>query len=248
MKLEQKNCNEYHIVKKNLFKGMSIDANQIKSAFNFAYEMCFGAGYHRDHRSGGQIIRKGGELFSNTFQGKLSEIVLCDFFLQKNSKVNKPDFSINGKGIWDEVDLIVNEKKINVKSAAFFSNLLLLETKDWNENAEYLPNKNIVTSNNYDYFILIRIKPDVKLILTTNHLFCSNEIEKESLLNLIMNEKWFYDIAGCCSSETIKYIIKNNYVLPQNALLNGKIKMDAENYYIQSGDLKSIDLLMDKIK
>jgi hypothetical protein len=248
MKLEFKNNNEYYINKSKSFKGVAINNSQIIKAFDFAYDMCFGLGHHRNHRTGGQINRKKGELFSNTFQGKLSEIVLYDLFLSKGINTSEPDYSVNGKGIWDDVDLIINNKKINIKSAAFFSNLLLLETKDWNENAEYLPNKNISSSSNYDYFILVRIKPDIKNILTTNRLFYSNDIEKETLFNLTINEEWYYDIAGCSSHNTIKYIIKNNYILPQNSLLNGKIKMDAENFYIQSGDMKDIDLLISNIK
>lgn len=248
MKLELKNNNEYYINRGNVFKGIEIDKNQFIKAFDFAYEMCFGTGHHRNHRSGGQINRKSGELFCNTFQGKLSEIVLYTSFLNKGVNITEPDFTVSGKGIWDDVDLIINNKKINVKSAAFFSNLLLLETKDWNEKGEYLPNINISSSSNYDYFILVRIKPDIKNILTSNRLFYSNDIEKETLLNLIIDKQWFYDIAGSCSSDTIRYIIKNNYILPQNSLLNGKTKMDAENYYIQSGDLKNIDLLLDNIK
>jgi len=43
-------------------------------------------------------------------------------------------------------------------------------------------------------------------------------------------------------------VIDNKYVLPQNSLLNSKIEMDAENYYIQAGDLKSITNLIKKVK
>jgi hypothetical protein len=42
---------------------------------------------------------------------------------------------------------------------------------------------------------------------------------------------------------TLMHLIKNNYILPQQALLNGKIKMDATNYYIQSGDMREIEEL-----
>jgi hypothetical protein len=134
---------------------------------------------------------------------------------------------------------------MNVKSAAFFSNLLLLETKDWDSEANYIPNiSDLNSTSKYDYFIFVRVKPN------TNSLFSKGE-EKEILEKEIVANEWFFDIAGCCSQKTLKFVIKNNYILPQNSLLNGKVKMDAENYYIQSGDLKPIDDLiniLNKIK
>jgi ABC-type enterochelin transport system substrate-binding protein len=41
-----------------------------------------------------------------------------------------------------------------------------------------------------------------------------------------------------------KQIISNKLVLPQNALLNGKIPMDAANYYMQSGDMRDLEALI----
>lgn len=61
-----------------------------------------------------------------------------------------------------------------------------------------------------------------------------------SLWQEIEKAVWFYDIPGCCSVKTIRHIIKNQYVIPKNALLNGKTKMDAENYYIQSCNLHNV--------
>ena len=39
---------------------------------------------------------------------------------------------------------------------------------------------------------------------------------------------------------TLKYLIEKNFVLPQNSLLNGKTKMDSENFYCQLGGMKNI--------
>ena len=82
---------------------------------------------------------------------------------------------------------------------------------------------------------MVRVKPDIKALLRKNRLFYSNDISKSVLLELVNNESWFYDFGGCCTMETVKYIIAEKYILPQNALLNGKTKMDAENFYIQRG-------------
>ena len=182
------------------------------------------------------------EIFKNTLQGKIAEILLYNYFLNNGIKCKDVDYSVSGKGSWDDTDLVYKNLKISVKSAAFYSNLLLLETKDWDTNGRYIPNiDNPDVADIYDYFILVRIKPN------TNSLF-NGSTDKKTLKKQIESNKWYYDITGCCSLTTLKFIIQNNYILPQNALLNGKIKMDAENYYIQSGYLKSIRSLLNILK
>ena len=75
----------------------------------FSFNMTFGQdGEHRNHRSGGQHHRKKGEIFCDTFQGKLGE-----FFVYQNIKntglmSNKPDIQTWELGKWDDVDLIIN--------------------------------------------------------------------------------------------------------------------------------------------
>ena len=54
--------------------------------------------------------------------------------------IEEPDLGVYEAGIWDDVDLIVNNRKISVKSAAHFSQLLLLEADDWDEHGYYIPN------------------------------------------------------------------------------------------------------------
>ena len=46
----------------------------------------------------------------------------------------------------------------------------------------------------------------------------------------------------------LQEVIKNDYILPQNSYLNGSTRMDAENYYIQAGDLLDIKFLNEKLK
>lgn len=241
------NDKSYTINRKKLFNGLLIQSTDLRKAFDFAYEMCFGEGHHRNHRTGGQYGRKNGELFCNTFQGKLAEIVLYNFFILNGIECTEPDFGIYDESVWDDTDLTVKGKKINVKSAAFFSNLLLLETKDWNSLGQYLPNLNAGTTSNYDYFILVRIQPDVKKLLRDNRLYYSNEVSKDNLEQIIFKETWKYDIAGYISNEELIQAISNRDVIPQNSLLNGKIPMDAENFYIQSGDMKYIKELIKSI-
>ncbi|PKQ65532.1 hypothetical protein BZG02_00560 [Labilibaculum filiforme] len=249
MKLECKNSVDYYISCKSDFKGIFIDKSVLVTCFDFACNVVFGDGHHRKHRSGGQYSRKNGELFANTFQGKLAEFVTYQEFVKNGfSGLKKPDLGVYGKGIWDDADLEYRGKKINIKSAAFFSNLLLLEAKDWNSDGEYIPNLENSSCQDYDFFLLVRIKPDLKNRLRKQKLFYTNEIDLDLLKEMILGEQWSFDFAGVCSQQTIKYIIRENYLLPQNSLLNGKIKMDADNYYIQCGELKDFDFLVRELQ
>lgn len=220
----------------------------IARVFDFAYAMTFGEGEHRDHRTGGNIRRKKGQIFINTFQGKLSELAIYNAFSQFNKtaykKLSNPDFDVYGLGEWDDSDIILEETKFSVKSTKFYGNLLLLETKDWNVNGEYIPNLNTDKNSIYDYFILVRIKPDAEKLMSSRKFLYLNEINKEELYLLIKSVNWEYDIVGYITNEDLKSLIANDFILPQNAMLNGKIKMDAENYYVQSGDMKDFQQLI----
>lgn len=242
MKLTKQD-NNYHLNSKKRFEGSVISWDTVQKSFDFAYEMVYGDGFHRNRRSGGQTGRPKSEIFQNTFQGKIAEIVLYKNLKANDIETDEPDCSIHGKGIWDDADLKANGKTISIKSAAHFSNLLLLETKDWDSEGSYIPNighENATAA--YDYFVLVRINPDVKSTLK------DIPEEKMQLLKKVQEQDWLYDIPGCCSIKSIKHIISLGHVLPQNALLNGKTKMDAENYYIQSGDLFPIDKLYAALK
>lgn len=246
-KLEQ-NGNVYNSNRRRSFSPVFEMAQYVEIVFEFAYGMTFGnQGKHRDHRTGGQTNRKNGELFINAFQGKLAEFGLYVYFTSKGLEINVPELGMWGEGIWDDEDLKISDKKISVKSCAFFSDLLLLETQDWSLLGEYIPN--LVRGNStYNYFILIRIKPDGKKLLRDERLYYSESVEKTILKKTILNEKWEIDIPGFITHEELKYLISEKYILPQNALLNGKISMDAQNYYCQSGDLSHIDLILPLLK
>lgn len=228
------------------FKGESILSNRdVLLAFVFAYQMCFGAGHHRSTRTGGQSSRTGGEKFGNTFQGKLAEIILHDYFTSHDIACSDIDFRVMGESEWDDSDFVIKDKHINVKSVAFFSNLLLLEKDDWDSEGRYLPNLTSERTSLFDFFVLIRLKPDIKNLLKQNTLFYSDSIDKEMLFGLIEKENWEYDIPGFIShKDLIEKVIGPNHILPQNALLNGRTKMDASNYYIQTGDLRPLDEML----
>lgn len=240
--------NVYNNQYRRPFNGTPIDNKQLEESKDFAYAMCFGAGHHRAHRTGGQFNRKAGEQFCNTFQGKLAEVVLRNHLIKNGLDCGEPDFAVYGEGIWDDSDLIVSGKSLSIKSAAFFSNLLLLESRDYDEEGNYLPNLNIGATASYDYYVLVRIKPDIKGLFRKNRLLYSNDISKEQIDAIINSERWYYDIAGWISHDEFVSVIRDKNIIPQNAMLNGTVRMDAENYYIQSGDMHSIDELIIKLK
>jgi hypothetical protein len=230
----------YTINKGKRFMGVELNLDYIQPVFDFSYNMTFGKlGVHRNYRSGGQFSRKNGELFANTFQGKLSEFVVYDLITKIGLTIERPSLETWELGKWDDVDFQVNELKISVKSASFFSNLLLLESKDWDDKGTYIPNDVV-----YDIHILVRIKPDLKGLLRSNRLLFSEYVDKESLLRIIQLEKFYWDVPGYLTNRDVSTLIQSKYVIPQNAMLNGKTRMDAENFYCQTGSLRNIDNLI----
>lgn len=232
--------NSFFIEHKRPFSGKPIDTYHINLAFEFAYEMCFGRGHHRKHRSGGTLKRKGVELFANTFQGKLAEFCVYAEARSLKQEVSFPDLSVHGEGLWDESDLEIGDKKLSVKSMAYFSNLLLLEKADYNVKGSYIPSKNTI----YDFIIAVRLKPDLKSVLRKERMLYNETVQKTELKKLVESNTWFYDISGGISNRGFREIITNNHLLPKGAMLNGKLQLDAENYYIELGRCLSLKELL----
>lgn len=230
--------NSYMTTRKVAYKKVrNLKDKTIDKVFEFAYTMAFDE-KHRKKRSGGKIKRKNGEIFANTFQGKLAECAAVNFFHKYDDAI-EIDFDTYDLGIWDKVDITVCKKEIAVKSTKYFGQLLLLETEDWNGSGEYIPN--IGTSNcSYDFIVLVRIEPSCEDIMKTNRLLYKDNIDKTVLKNLIKPQKWSYDYVGYITNSDLKQIIKNEHIIPQGALLNGKTPMDAENYYVQAGDMRKL--------
>ncbi len=210
----------------------------VSECFDFAYSMTFGDnGKHRDRRSGGQIHRKNGEIFADTFQGKLAEFAFYNIFKNSDADIDHPDMRIMGLMEWDSSDFTVNGLEIAVKSTKHFGNLLLLETKDWDKEGKYIPNYSNGCAE-YDYFVLERISPECSTLLKENRILYSNETDYNALRDVIMDIEWEANVVGFISrNEFVEEVIDKKMILPQNSLLNGHTKMDAENYYVQAGDL-----------
>jgi len=93
-------------------------------------------------------------------------------------------------------------------------------------------------------------KLSATLFLPENLVYFDGHFEDMPILPGVVQIHWAIELA--CEHLKIegefigvdilkfKQIISNKIVLPQKALLNGKISMDAANYYIQSGDMRNL--------
>ena len=191
-----------NIQKTKAFQGVPVKQEHIREAFEFSYSMAFGDGFHRNKRSGGIHHRSAYEVFVNTFRGKIAEFVVSDFFTSQGREVSQIDLSIMGVGDWDSADLLVDEIPISIKATKHFGQLLLLETKDWNDSGQYIPNLSHEKQSNYDYFILVRTKVDIPD--KNNSLF-----SKEKLKKIIFEKHILAEISGVLSNcDFVNQIIK----------------------------------------
>lgn len=240
-----KNSTGQHITHKKPFSQYKdpFKIQTIETVFDFAYGMTFGGeGEHRKNRSGGITERHNGAVFADAFQGKLAECATCNLLYSVDPGI-KLDFSKSKRGRWDTVDVIVNNRNIAVKSTKRFGNLLLLETKDWNAEGQYIPNSGTGVSE-YDFFLLVRISPSCEDIMKSHRWYFLDELDRHSLLRAIVSEKWVYDFVGYITREQLKYIIREKHIIFQGEKLNGTVPMDADNYYVQAGDMLSAEELL----
>lgn len=228
--------------KKSFDNKLKVNEEYVKKVFEFAYSMTFGNdGEHRNYRSGGTHRRRNSEIFCDTFQGKLSEYAIYQFFENK-FYIEEPDVSCFKLGIWDQFDFKINDKIISVKSTKHFGNLLLLETKDWTVNGEYKPNEN----EPIDYTFLVRVKDEVVSMLKSKRMYYCDYIDKDELWNMIKGLDFSFDIPGYITKEDLIYLINNKFIIKQGEMLNGSTRMDAENYYCQVGNLRNVEMFMEE--
>lgn len=234
---------KYYINSIKPFNGsQTMGWEMVQVAYDFAYNMTFGnKGKHRDHRSGGKHIRKPGEIFKDTFQGKLSECALYNVLNQRHI-ITEPNFEVWKLGEWDLDDFLIDDKRASVKSTKSIGNLLMLETKDFGANGVYLPNV-ARGGGEYDYYVLVRMNPFCEEIMKKNCLLYAASADYNQLKDIIINQKWTYDVPGYITKEDFKNIISDRFIIPEGAILNDRTPIDADNYYVQAGDLRPIESL-----
>lgn len=214
-----------------------INNDFVKEAFEFSYLMTFGKmGEHRDHRTGGTHKRRNGEIFANTFQGKLCEFAIYQE-LSGRHEINMPDLSVYELGKWDSWDFQINGKTISIKSTKSFGQLLLLESNDWTTDGGYIPNGNEI----YHFTFMVRLKNDPETIMRLNRIYFSDYVDKSDLWKLFEKNDWAYDIPRYITHEELVFLINNGFIIHKGNLLNGKTRMDADNYYCHLCDMHPIN-------
>ena len=218
-----------------------LTTEEASKALRFALSMTLGQGEHRDHRSGGKIRRRPIQVFHDTFNGKLSELAVHRWVRQEtpdHRKISDLDFTIHALGTWDSGDLQISNHQFQIKSTKEYGNLMLLETADWDSNGNYRPNTANSTTK-VAGIIFVRLRPELwKITDPTNFPNNFAELEKD-----ILSVNWESNIAGFATKNDIEQIVKLRQILPKNARFQKSIIMDADNYYIQAGDLYEISLL-----
>lgn len=235
--------NAYSIINKRAFNDINcinveITPNQLESVLEFCYQMTFGAeGEHRNHRTGGQYQRNLKNIFIDTFTGKIGEFAFFNHYHNRGREVSEVDLTVHQLGVWDNGDFEVGYQNRNyrvaIKTTQHYGNLLLLESADWavvDNQAVYLPNTDSIT---YDSLFFCRVKSNIK------ENFPENPTQAQ-IINLANAIELQAQIVGWISNNDLVNIINNGYILPQNSLLNGNTRMDATNYYIQSGCLRTV--------
>ena len=217
--------------------------DEVKEAFNFAWKMTFGkSGEHRDHRTGGVARRKNGEIFANTFQGKLAEFAVCQELSSREIHA-APDLSVMGLGQWDSFDLKVGGYVISVKSTKRFGNLLLLEAADWDDDGNYLHNEGEAQT---DLTALVRIAPSPEDLLREKRLLYSSTCKLNELKWAVAPiDQYKFQVVGAVTREFITSAVRNKLFLPRGATLNRRTTIDADNYYVQACDFRPLTGLLE---
>lgn len=237
----------YKVTKRVKFEKLNIfRSNTVKLVIDFAFNMTFGSrGEHRQTRSGGSFSRDNYEIFANTFQGKLSEFAVANL-LYKHKEFKEPDLSTHGLGVWEDADFLLGNNAIAVKSTKSYGNLILLESKDWDKNGKYLAS--VTEPRTYSHIVLVRIKPDIEMILQQYKHQKTKKVLLAELKSNLLGFDWEYDIPGYITNVDLIHVISNGLKIPKGALLNHSVKMDAENFYVQAGDLRPVENLVSEFE
>ena len=192
--------------KRDFVRNGILRQEDVSECFDFSYGMTFGgSGAHRDHRSGGQAHRHMGEIFINTFQGKLAEFALYNYaVIVGEMSIDPPDTEMMELTRWDSFDMDIEGSIINVKSTKKRGNLLLLETRDWDSEGRYIPNSESGCEA-YDFFVLARVDPDGEKIMREHGLLYADSADKEILRKIILSERWRVNLAGYITGEELTY-------------------------------------------
>lgn len=171
----------------------------------------------------------------DAFLGKLGEYAVYEFFKDLDYELELPEIILRQRGEWDDGDLFVAGQKVQVKTTVFTSNFLLLKRNDWDDQGNYRWGKDGLDTN-YGAFFLCRLMPNPRQVFL-------KEESLEDLIKLCENISWRYEITGFMTKKDVIKAINENYIIRKGKMLNGKVKIQEDLIYFQSGDLKDPELI-----
>jgi hypothetical protein len=209
-----------------------------RESFYFAWDMTFGRnGRHRDHRTGGSARRCNGEIFAHAFQGKLAEFAVCQELSRIGISV-RPDLRRADLGVWDAGDLQVGELAVAVKSTKQQGNLLLLETADWSPEGTYIHHRG---DGHLHSICLVRIDPSPEDLLRKRRILRSDSCPQRVLKWTVAPLSQFrFQVLGAVERNDVMAAVREGQFIPRGATLNGRTKIDADNYYLQACDFRPL--------
>ena len=147
------------------------------------------------------------------------------------------DLDVWSRGKWDNGDLVTvdDSLNINVKSGLYFTHLLLLTKNDYNLDGSYKHHNCETEKSQRQIFSYVRLYLDRDNILKN-----LKGMNKSEFIDWFLEkyETITYDIHFCNESLVKKAIINGN-VISKGVLLNNKISMDADNYYLYLFNMNS---------
>jgi hypothetical protein len=162
------------------------------------------------------------EIFKNALQWKLAEVWFYNYYTTKWKKMEKPDFWVWERWKWEDCDMIINDKKISIKSTKHFWNLLLLEKDRYSKDWLYLEPADWKEPIKHDLIYFIRVK----------WIDSSNPNDYKSIQNIDIEITWYI------THEIFIDIINQKLIIEKWNIL--WIPMIVDNYYICSSDLTHV--------
>lgn len=240
--------NDYKVNRKNEWSTDSILYKEdIIKCMNFSYNMAFKPkGHHRNSRTNSSVKRSDENIFTDALRGKFAEFGFYNYMKMKGYPISPPNIDVYGKGKWDNGDFEIGESTISIKSTKEKGHLLLLEENDYDLNGIYKPNIGRDDKLTSEYIFLVKVESKFLNEFYKKKLDSPEKI-LQSILQSIDSDSVKINIAGYITHDDfVNKIIGKNYILPKDAMLYGRIKMQVSNYYVQAGDLR--DIIKEPIK
>lgn len=220
--------NSYYANSKKIFSGnISVD-EFAKEAAEWAYNNTYHG--HFKNNEGRSI----NTVLTDALVGKIGEFLVYKFFKTRGYDPSYPDLKTRSKGEWDDGDMIVDGKKMSIKTSSSVSTTLRLRRSDWNVGGDYLYGSSGV-DDSYKAVFFCRIKPDLRKI------FANKDYSMEDFVDECSNISWIGEVTGFVRKDDVANAIKEGMILEKSSKLDGKMEIYFDQIYFQAGCLRDPD-------